>query len=574
MADAEQPSAVEHPSAAERFLAALTANGVRFFFGNAGTDFPPIIEAFAKAAETGDPVPRPITVPHENTAVSMAHGVAMVTGEPQAVMVHVNVGTANSLNTLINASREGVPMLLLAGRSPITEGGMHGSRSRYIHWAQEMFDQAGMVREVVKWDYELRAPGQVDDVVARAVEVATASPTGPVYLTLPREPLAAKVPSVAVGPARRAPPVAPYPDPDAIARLADWIAAAERPLIISSGVGRRPDETAALAALADRFALAVVPFNPRYLVLPSDHPMHQGGLPGPLLREADLVLVIDTDVPWIPAQEAPPADCRVVHVGPDPAFLRYPIRSYPADLSVTTATGPFLAALAAALAARLDPASAVVRARHARLARRAADRRTAARALTEKQAGEAVIRPEYLSRCIADALGPDALIVNEYPLRLDHADRTVPGSYFGLSPAGGLGWGLGAALGAKLAAPDRLVAATLGDGAYLFANPPACHWTSAACALPILTVVFDNRLYGAVRNSTLAMYGQGAAARGDGRLLADLGPAPDHALYARASGGWGLRVERPADLPGALAEAKRVVTEERRQALLDVVCDY
>jgi acetolactate synthase-1/2/3 large subunit len=564
----------DHPSAAARLLAALSAHGVRWFFGNAGTDFPPVVEAFAEAAETGAEVPRPVTVPHENAAVAMAHGVAMVTGEPQAVMVHVNVGTANALNALIDAGRERVPLLLLAGRSPVAEGGLHGARTRWIHWAQEMFDQAGMVREVVKWEYELRAPGQVGDVVARAVEVATAEPQGPAYLTLPRETLAARAPSVSVGPPRRDPPSPPFPDPAAVARLADWIAAAERPLVIAGGVGRRPEETTALAALADRFALPVVAFNPRYLVLPTDHPMHQGSAPGALLREADLVLALDCDVPWIPALERPPADCRVVHVAPDPVFQRYPIRSFPADLQVAASTGPFLAALRAALEARADPRSAPVRARHARLARRSADRRAAARALADGQAAGPAIGPEHLSRCIAEAVGPDAIVVNEYPLRPDHAERTVPGTYFGLSPAGGLGWGFGAALGAKLAAPDRLVCATLGDGAYLFANPPACHWVSAAYDLPVLVVVFDNRLYGAVRNSTLAMYGQGAAARAGGRLLADLGPSPDYAMYARASGGWGLRVEQPADLPGALAEARRVVVEERRQALLDVVCEY
>ena len=113
-------------------------------------------------------MPKPVLVPHENLAVGMAHGAYLMTGRPQAVMVHVNVGTANTINNLTNLSRDRVPLILAAGRTPITEKGSFGSRSRPIHWAQEMFDQAGMVRELVKWDYELRQPDQVGDVVARA----------------------------------------------------------------------------------------------------------------------------------------------------------------------------------------------------------------------------------------------------------------------------------------------------------------------------------------------------------------------------------------------------------------------
>ena len=163
---AKQPARA--PIAGEMFLSALAAHGVDYFFANPGTDFPPVIEAFERAKRTNMPVPQPILVPHENLAVAMAHGVYLMTGRPQAVMVHVNVGTANAINNLANLSRERAPFLLAAGRSPITENGQFGTRMRQIHWGQEMFDQAGMVREMVKWDYELRVPSQVGDVVVRA----------------------------------------------------------------------------------------------------------------------------------------------------------------------------------------------------------------------------------------------------------------------------------------------------------------------------------------------------------------------------------------------------------------------
>jgi acetolactate synthase-1/2/3 large subunit len=560
-------------TAADLLLRRLHAAGIDYFFANAGTDFPSIIEGFAHAAESGTPVPRPMLVPHENAAVSMAHGVYMVSGRPQAVMVHTTVGTGNTLNALINASRDGVPLLLLAGRTPITERhGLHGARNRYIHWAQEMFDQAGMLREIVKWDYELRRPEHVEDVVARALEIAMTPPRGPVYLTLPREVLAAGAASHPDAP--RSPAAAAHPDPAAIETLADWLAAAKHPLIITANAGRTVEGAAALQRLAERFALPVVAFNPRFLALPSTHPLHQGYQPRPLLEAADVVLVVDCDVPWIPSLEGPPEHCRVAHIGEDPSFTRYPIRSFRADLSIAAAPAAALAAMERALASRIAADDAAIAGRRQDLAERSAARRARAAATAEKDRTAPHITPEWLSRCIGEAVGDDAIIVNEYPLRLDHCDRTRPGSYFGSSPAGGLGWGFGAALGVRLAARDRLVVATLGDGAYVFANPTACHWAAAAHDLPILVIVFNNSRYAAVRNATLGMYGEGAAARGEGELLADLAPSPAFEMLVEASGGWGMRVEQPAALPSALARAIEVVTREKRQALVNVICRY
>ncbi|MGO8915337.1 MAG: thiamine pyrophosphate-requiring protein [Stellaceae bacterium] len=562
------------PSAADALLQGLKAHGVDYFFANPGTDFPSIIEGFARAAESGAKVPRAILVPHENAAVAMAHGVYMVSGRPQAVMVHTNVGTGNTINTLINAARDFVPIVLMAGRSPITEAGHPGSRTRYIQWAQEMFDQAGMVREIVKWDYELRLPDQVDAVLARAFEVAMASPRGPVYLTLPREILAASAARAGGEAPRRAAPLPPHPDPQAIETLADWIAAAKQPLVIAAGSGRSAEGATALAELAERYALAVVAFNQRYMTLPTAHPMHQGFQPRPLLDEADLVIVLDCDVPWIPSLEGPKAGARIAHIGEDPSFRRYPLRGFPADLSLTATAPAALRALERALAARQRPDSPAIAARRDALTRRSAELGLRRRAETEKDAAASFITPAFLSRVLGEAVGEDAIIVNEYPLRLDHCPRSKPGSYFGSSPAGGLGWGLGAALGAKLAAPERLVVATLGDGAYVFANPTACHWVAAVGELPILTIVFNNGLYGAVRNATLDLYKNGVAARDGARLLADLAPSPAYEMLVEASGGYGVRVEKPAELLPVLKRAVEVVTRERRQALVNVICRY
>ena len=171
-------------------MQALAERNIRYVFANAGTDFPPVIEALVSAAESGRPVPEFMTVPHENVAMAMAHGYYRIAGQPAAVMVHVNVGTANGICGIMNAARENVPILFTSGRTPLYEDGAVGARSIFIHWGQEMFDQAGTVREMVKWDYELRSGRQIETVVDRAVNVAMSEPRGPIYLTLPREVLA------------------------------------------------------------------------------------------------------------------------------------------------------------------------------------------------------------------------------------------------------------------------------------------------------------------------------------------------------------------------------------------------
>src|SRR4029077_894920 len=212
-------------SVAEAYLALLAERGVEVLFANAGTDFAPIVEAYAKAAHSGVPAPKPLIATHENLALSMAHGYAIASGKVPAVMGHVSAGTANALCGVFNAARANVPILFTAGRSPLTEEGLPGARDTYIHWAQEMFDQAGMLREAVKWDYELRNGAQLETVVDRALNLATSSPEGPVYLSLPREVLAEPWRGFPYNPpARGVPPPQPAPDETAVAAAVDILA--------------------------------------------------------------------------------------------------------------------------------------------------------------------------------------------------------------------------------------------------------------------------------------------------------------------------------------------------------------
>jgi len=571
--------AVKEELAALVMLRRLRAHGVAYFFCNPGTDFPAIVEAFSMAQadpEIAKSVPRPIVVPHENAAVAMAHGVYLMTGRPQAVMVHVNVGTANMVNGAANADRDHAPILLMAGRTPITETGLLGSRSRNIHWAQEMFDQAGMLREFVKWDYELKIASETQAAVDRAMELMMTSPRGPAYLSLPRElismPIKVKNPGRA-----RAVSAAPWPNPTDISELAGLIAKAKRPLIITSTSGRTSAGFDALCSLTQKYAIGVITLYGRYVCLPTSHDMHLGFQTKPFLQDADLIIALECDVPWIPSLENPPADCKVVHIAEDPAFSRYPTRGFPVDMSIRADATVALQALEAGLCKLVpdsQPEAPSIALRRSLIAERRKALRDDWKSLGDKAAKAPHITPEYISRCLSDAAGPDAIFVNEYPLRLEHCDREKSGSFLGQSPAGGLGWGLGAAVGVKLSAPERLVIATLGDGAYIFDNPSACHWVCAAQKLPVLTVIYNNQLYGAVRNSTAAMYKDGVSGDSGCTLLADLSPSPAFEKIVEASGGYGERVDDPAQLPAAIARAIHVVTHEKRQALLNVVCKY
>ena len=349
---AGKQQATQSPIAAEIFLKTLADHGVDYFFANPGTDFPPIVEAFTRARTSNAKYPQPVLVAHENLAVAMAHGAYLMTGRPQAVMVHVNVGTGNTVNNVTNLARDRAPLILCAGRTPFTEKGSFGSRTRSIHWAQEMFDQAGMLREMVKWDYELKVPEQVADAAARAYEMTMTAPRGPVYLVLPREPLAAPV-SDTIASAPRQLPAFGHPDPQAIATLAQWIAQAKNPLIVTSTDGD-PRAVAALAKLAERYALPVVAQNARVVTLPASHPMHAGYDSGPLLSGSDLIVNVECDVPWYPHLDTMKPGCKVAHIGEDTVYQRYPMRSFPSDLAITARAANAFEALDRALEQHLS----------------------------------------------------------------------------------------------------------------------------------------------------------------------------------------------------------------------------
>ncbi|MBM4443143.1 MAG: thiamine pyrophosphate-requiring protein [Candidatus Rokubacteria bacterium] len=557
-------------STADAYIELLTARGVEYLFANAGTDFAPLIEAFAKRAATGQPSLRPLTIPHEVPAVAMAHGYTMVTGRPQAVMVHVIVGAANAIGGIMNAARSNVPILFTAGRNPITEQGFAGSRDRPIHWAQESFDQGALAREFVKWDYELRNFAQLETVVDRALAIASAEPPGPVYLTLPREVLGERQETFEYSATTRAPrPSESVAARAAVAKAAQVLAAAANPMIITKAAGRDPVAIPAMVALAEALGAPVVEQFHTHLNFPQDHPLHGGFDASPYFGKADAIVIVESDVPWFPSGAHPKPDTKLIHIASDPLFSRYPVRGFEADVALAGQPRLTMHALADAVRGLVEPA--VVAERRRRAEEEHAQRRDEIARRARAASTQNPIEMSWVSRCVGDVIDDQTIVVNEYDLEASQACFTVPGSYFAASPAGGLGWGLGAALGAKLAAPEKTVIACVGDGAYMFGAPTAAHWVSRAYSLPTLTIIFNNRVWNAVKRSVHSFAKDGWAARSGAMPLTELDPPPDYELVCQASGGWAEKVEDAAKLPEALARALKVVREEKRQALLNVI---
>jgi acetolactate synthase-1/2/3 large subunit len=555
---------------AEAYLALLRERGIRRLLVNAGTDFAPLAEAYARAEKASLRLPEIVIVPHESVALGMAHGAYLANGEPQVVMLHTSVGSANAVMGIMNAARDRVPILLTAGRTPLFESGALGARNGQIHWAQEMFDQAGMFREMLKWDYELRDGLQLETVVDRMIAVAMSEPRGPIYLTLPREVLAR--PLEGFRPERPGVVTATEPSPSraAVEELADLLAGARFPVIVASAAGTQPGAFAALAALARGFAIGIAENAPRSVNASSEHPCHLGYGTLSVTDEADVLCFVECDVPWIPAMGSPRPETRVVHCGIDPLFTRYPIRHHRADLVVSGAPRQLFEALAQALE---DRRGSIPADRLERVTASASERRARRRAALEAHAtGSAGITKGFLNWALAQVRQPDDVVVDEYWARADCLASTREGTEFHNPPTGGLGWGVPAAMGVQLALPGRTVFATVGDGAYMFANPPACHQVMATCGLPVVTVVCNNGRWGAVEGSTRQMYPQGLTVEAGSTPLAALDRSHAFELYATATGGHGERVAEREELVPALRRAVDAA-RQGRHAVVNVLSD-
>jgi acetolactate synthase-1/2/3 large subunit len=561
-------------TASSALLEALAEAGVSCIFANFGSDHPALIEGIAEARAHGRSLPVVITCPNEMVALSCAHGHAQVSGRAQAVLVHVDCGTQALAGAVHNAARGRVPVFIFAGLSPFTqEGELRGSRNEFIHWLQDVPDQRGIVRQYVKYENELRTAKNVKQIVFRALQFAHSDPRGPVYVTAAREVLEERTEPVVVDPAGF-PPVAPLPLPaDGVAEIAAAMAAAERPLVVTSYLGRRPAAVAELLRFCRRLGVGVLESVPSFVNYPHDDPLYQGShwnqpVQNPALAAADVILVIDSDVSWVPQVNKPAATATIYHLDVDPLKESMPLWYIKTRRSFRTDAATALQQLNAHLdAAEMDAEAAARRQRHYATAHasRVAE-------LARREEPTDVITPEYLTACVRRQIGADAIVLNEgitnYHAISDHIAKIIAGTMFA-SGSSSLGWSGGAAIGAKLANPRATVVALTGDGSYLFSQPSTVHWMARKYKTPFLQVIYNNRGWKAPKLSALAVHPDGYASRA-ANIDVGFDPPPDHAAIAVAAGGaFGRTLRDPREVEATIAEAVRVVRDEQRCAVLD-----
>jgi acetolactate synthase-1/2/3 large subunit len=500
-----------------------------------------------------------------------------VSGKPQAVLVHVECGTQALGGAIHNAAKGRVPVLVFAGASPFTqEGELRGSRNEFIHWLQDVPDQRGIVRGYMKYDNEIRTGRNIKQIVHRALQIAASAPKGPVYLMAAREVLEEELAAPVTIDMAHWQPVAPMALPPAAAEaIVAALARAKHPLVVTSYLGRNPAAVGELVRLCERLGIGVLEAAPSAMNFPHDNPLYQASQwneqrQNPLLDAADAILVIDSDVPWIPSVNRPRDGAKIFHIDIDPLKEDTPLWYIPATQAFRADAATALSQLnAAAGGAKLDAEAAEMRRRHFSDLNR---KRACELAALEKPNGD-MPSPEYLTACIRKHVDEDTIALNEgitsYRTIFDHLGMRRPGSIFA-SGGSSLGWSGGAAIGAKLAAPEKTVMSLTGDGSYMFSIPSTVHWMARQLGTPFLQVVYNNRGWKAPKYATLAVHPDGHASRANDIGVA-FDPPPDYAAIAAAAGGaFARKVERAEDVEDALAQAMHIVRNEKRAAVLDV----
>jgi thiamine pyrophosphate-dependent acetolactate synthase large subunit-like protein len=537
----------------------LVEAGIEHVAFNPGASFRGIHDSLVQRADG----PQLALCLHEAVAVSVAQGYAKAAGRPMGVLLHDVVGLQNASMAIYNAWCDRAGMLLLGGTGPKSKA----KRRPWIDWIHTANVQANIVRDFVKWDDEPHDLASVPESFARGLLTASAAPNGPVYLCYDVDLQEDEVPAghVDEGIGQYARPSDPAAGPAELDALEAALRAAQRPAIVAGYAGETPEAFAALGALADALGAPVVDQAVR-LALPSDHPLNGSGVEG-LLDEADVVLALDVD------------DLRlcgptVLNVGVGALKLRAWSQDYqalvPAAVAVTATADQVVAGLLARL--RADPPDVAARADTVRA--RIAESRAAKRAADAAASADGRIALPRLIAELDQALAGERFAITNgttVPFDLRQWTLTQPRQHLGWAAGGGLGYGVGGAIGASLALGRDTISVDLqSDGDLLFF--PQALWTAAHLRLPVLVVVHDNRQYNNTvgHAARIAQHrGRDAGRRHRGAGLDD--PAVDLPSLARSFGVWSTDpISDPDHLRSALAEAIAVV-RDGRPALLDVL---
>jgi acetolactate synthase-1/2/3 large subunit len=553
---------------AEAFVELLNANGVDYIFLNPGTGSASIQEALSKFKALGKRTPNVILCLHEYVAMAAAHGYFMISKKPQVVLVHETLGTQQVGGALYNAERCRIGVVFCATRVP------RSRRRATLQWLEERFDQASVVREYVKWHYELRSNENIHEVVQRAFQIASSEPCGPVYLSLPSDLLTEKIESVIIPDVTRHAAVStPQADAAVLAEAASILANARNPLIITGYSGRNAQAVDSLVELAETLSTRVITTQ-RTLNFPTTHPLYGGFSAEPYLKDADAILIIDIDIPYVPSIARPMPEAKIIHIDIDPAKQRLPTWEFPVDRLIQADSSKAIPLLSEMIRERLTTEhQARFQARFQQLQSEHQQHQDEWQRLAIDKAAQKPVSPEWLCRCINEAIDENTIVLEEAVSSrlavMRQLQRTRPGTLF-TSEAASLGWGLGAALGVKLANPEATVAALVGDGSFNFSSPTSALWAASVHQAPFLCVIFNNKQYHVPRRAIQSNYGpEGYSQKTGAWIGVDITPPPDYALISQACHGYGQTVDEPSDIPSALKAALDQV-RGGKPAVLDV----
>ncbi len=556
--------------AAEALMASMKLNGIDRLWFTSGTELAFFQEVPVKHQALGRPTPRVMTMTHENAALSAAMGETMITGKPSATAAHVECGMINAGGSIHNADRGHYPVLMMSGYPPSAEtGSVPGARDAGIQWYQQIRDQGELVRQYMRWDHKLASYDNPGTVITRAVQVMLSEPQGPAYLAVPREVAMRPVEGAKFPLLGQLPPAKkPVADREQLKAAAKWLLESDRPVICVSRVGRDPEAVAGVIELAETLGAQVIADGYR-VNIPADHPLAlQSGPFGGPPQDADCFLILDMLVPWPMAMYRPADNVRIITLAIDPIHRMTTIYEYPSDLAISGDAGASVPYLLEEIRSLATPEQLeVCRQRSDRLKNDGRQRRAAAIAAAEEDRNKGHITPAWLSYQVGQTLDPDTIIVNEL-VNGSLFNRTKPGTQFN---AGGssLGWAGPAAVGAKVAAPDRQIVCCSGDGSWMFGNPQVVTWASKFHKAPVLFIVSNNRGYSTGTTQVLRSYPEGYAAKLQDVTGGWFDPCPNYSGEAAASGAYGEKVTDPNEVGPAIQRGLQAV-REGAPAVLDM----
>ncbi|MFJ2887074.1 thiamine pyrophosphate-dependent enzyme [Streptomyces sp. NPDC087305] len=553
----------------DALVTAFNAVGADYIFCSSGSEWAPVWESLARRHRDGLPCPQYLDLTHETVAVGMATGYGLIERRPQGVLLHAAPGLLQGSMAVHGALLAGVPMVVSSSES--TTYGDGPGQDPGGQWYRNLSIVGGphqIAQPFTKWSNEAASVHTLPTMVTRAAELAWRAPAGPAYLNVPLEILLEEWDGREAKPIVK--PGSTHSSPEEVDPVTQLIREAKNPVVVTETAGREAGGFEALVAFAEAWNIPVV--EPDSAVcgnFPRTHPLHAGSDIGPWMDEADLILLVNCRAPFYPPSRRPSkATVVVIDEVPQRPHIAYQVLF--ADRYLEGNVANTLRQLAKR-AKDLDE-TAVAERRVAQEARFAAEQTAITQAETKAEGAEG-IDPVLVAATLRKLLdGTNGIVVDETITHSRvvkrHVQTADPDSYFYVQ--GGLGQGIAVALGVKLAARERPVVLTIGDGAFTYNPVIQSYDASKAYELPLLIVVFNNRVYKSMNLNHRRFYPEGAAADTGEWLGTDLHRLPRLAAFAEPFGMHTETVDAPEALAPALERALKAVAEGTT-AVVDVL---